>query len=409
MRRFTQNWQTSHLRMMSNNIRRRHTWFTDRATPRQFANLMLAGSQFLLKQDVMRAWPVLVKVDISPLCNLRCTYCIHADPASGRSHLLEEQSFRGNQRMALNQFARLVDEISGKSMAVSLYYLGDPLVHPDLARMCRLAAAARLNSHISTNFSFNLSDARLYELVTSGLTHLTVCVDAMHQESYERTRVGGRLQVVLNNLERVLAIRQDSGQRYPRVEVQYIKFQHNLSDIEDAAAWCRARGVDQFTDYWGNLHNYTDLQPGGYQVFGPKPDRRVPQCAWPHFALQVKYNGDVIPCCYYRHADQYRDGADGRVVGNVFDTSVWDVWNSPEYRRLRRLVANPEREAAKPEQASAFCQGCPTIFHTDSASHELLGSEHRWEDLYLRDGRRVVRLAAPASESRAAGREFPTA
>jgi MoaA/NifB/PqqE/SkfB family radical SAM enzyme len=287
--------------------------------------------------------------------------------------------------MSLEQFTRLAREIGGKSMAVSLYYVGDPLVHPDLDAMCGVARDARLNVHISSNFSFGLSDERIERLVTSGLTHLTVCVDAMRQETYERTRVGGKIAVVLNNLERVMRVRRALGQRYPKMEVQFIKFQHNVGELEEAARWCAEQGVDQFTDYWGNLHNYADTAPGTYSVFGPKRQKAVPHCSWPHFALQVKYNGDVIPCCYYREADQYRTDADSRVVGNVFQTSVWEVWNSPEYKLLRRIVSNPERVLAEPGLAETFCQGCPTLFETDSAKNKLSADKHRWEDIYLLD------------------------
>ena len=394
MRRFTQNWRRGPILMMVNNVRRRRQWFTENAGPGQVANLVLAGAQFALKNETMRAWPVLVKVDISPLCNLKCTYCVHALPSEQGNPPLQAQSFKSRHKMALDQYERLVAEIAGKSMAVSLYYLGDPLIHPDLDEMCRLARAARLNSHISSHFSFNLSDARIHSLVTSGLTHLTVCVDAMRQETYERTRVGGRLDLVLRNLDRVLWVRRELRQRYPRVEVQFIKFQHNLDQIDDAARWCAEHGVDQFTDYWGHLHNYADVAPGAYDVFAPKANRRLPQCMWPHFSLQIKYNGEVIPCCYHRHTDQYRgDGkGDSRIVGNVFQTSVWEVWNSPAYRRLRRLVSNPARALSEPSLAGTFCDGCPSIFETDADAHTRKGDAYRWEDLYTRDARhRVVR------------------
>jgi len=392
VRRFSQNWQTGHLRMMFHNVTRRREWFTENASPRQYANLLLAAAEFGLKHEVMRAWPVLAKVDISPLCNLSCTYCVHARSVEPSNPILQSQSFHGHQRMPLEQFARIVDELAGKTLAVSLYYLGDPLVHPDLARMCQIVADSGLNSHISSNFSFNLSDARLESLVRSGLTHLTVCVDAMRQESYERTRVGGRLHVVLHNLERLLSIRRELGQVYPKVEVQYIKFQHNVDQLEEAARWCNERGVDRFTDYWGNLHNYTDLQPGNYQVFGPKANKPLPQCAWPHFALQIKYNGDVIPCCYYRHGDQYRDGADSRAIGNVFDTSVWEVWNDDPYQQLRRLVSNPTRATTHTALAETFCTGCPTIYQTNAEEHRRIADVHHWEERYQRDEHnRVVR------------------
>jgi MoaA/NifB/PqqE/SkfB family radical SAM enzyme len=387
MRRSSQTWASSHLVNMLSNIRRRRSWLGD-ATPRQLANLLLAGAEFSMKREKIRAWPVILKVDISPLCNLRCTYCVHAPPPAGAP---TTQLFNARQRMSLEDFARIVEEVAGKSMALSLYYLGDPLVHPDLDEMCRIARRGRLNSHISTNFSFNLSDERLCSLVTSGLTHLTVAVDAMRQETYERTRVGGRLDVVLDNLERLLRIRRELGQARPHVEVQFIKFQHNLGEMADAARWCSDRGVDQFTTYWGNLHNYEDVAPDEYEVFGPKANGLLPQCTWPYFSLQIKYNGDVIPCCYYREAEQYRADGDARIVGNVFQTGVWDVWNSPPYRQLRRLVANPERAGRDPTLAETFCQGCSAVFQTDRDRHVLTADKHRWEDVYVRDERGIVR------------------
>ncbi len=408
MRQVSQDWDSGHLRMMFDNVRRRQEWFTENTSPRQLANAVVAFGQFGLKKEIVRAWPVLVKVDISPLCNLRCTYCVHARPSdedqSEAGELLRLQSFRPAQKMPVAQFAAIAEEIRGKSMAVSLYYLGDPLVHPQLDEICGLCAEARLNSHISSNFSFRLSDERIASLVTSGLTHLTVCVDGMTQESYERTRVGGRLDVVLDNLRRVLEVRRQLGMKRPKVEVQFIKFRHNLGELDDAAAWAARHGVDQFTSYWGNLHNYTDLTTSNSGVFAPKPDRSLPQCTWPYFSMQIKYNGDVIPCCYHRHGEQYAGpDADSRIVGNVFESSVWEVWNSREYRALRRLVARPQRSLAEPELRTTFCEGCPTVFDTDSNVRVRHGHEHDWDDLYTRDRRgRVWRRDAQSDAARGA-------
>jgi MoaA/NifB/PqqE/SkfB family radical SAM enzyme len=166
-----------------------------------------------------------------------------------------------------------------------------------------------------------------------------------------------------------------------------------------------AHGVDQFTSYWGHLHNYTDLTTSNYGVFTPKADRRLPQCTWPYFSMQIKYNGDVIPCCYHRHGEQYAGpGADSRVVGNVFESSVWDVWNSREYQALRRIVASPRRSLAEPELRTTFCDGCPTIFETDAKLRVRRGYEHDWDDLYTRDRRgRVWRREAKSGAPGRAG------
>jgi MoaA/NifB/PqqE/SkfB family radical SAM enzyme len=388
MRRFTQEWKAGAVVTALNNFRRRREWFVDGISARQASNLLLAGTHFALRREVVRSWPVLVKVDISPLCNLRCTYCVHASP--GQDDALLSQVFRGHQMMSVERFERIAREIGGRSAAVALYYVGDPLMHPDLSAICAVAARFRLNSHVSTNFSFGLSDDQLSALVASGLSHLTVCVDGMTQEHYDRTRVGGRIDRVLDNLDRLLAIRRELGRRLPKVEVQYIKYQHNLDEIEDAARWAGERGVDQFTDYWGNLYNYADIAPERYDVLGPKRPSGLPLCAWPHFAMQIKWDGDVLPCCYHRVAEQYRPDGDSRPIGNVFTTSVAEVWNSPAYRNLRRLVADPRRSTTEPELGGTFCEGCPAVFDTTSTAEERTGERWPWEALYERDQRRRV-------------------
>jgi MoaA/NifB/PqqE/SkfB family radical SAM enzyme len=302
--------------------------------------------------------------------------------------------------MSPADFQRIVDQVAGRTMAVSLYYLGDPLTHPDLDEICTIAWKAGLNSHVSSNFSFVLADGRIRTLVSSGLTHLTVCVDGLTQETYGRTRVGGRIDLVLDNLERLLRCRRELGRTYPRVEVQFIKFQHNLHELGAAAERCRALGVDQFTEMWGGLHNYADVAPGTYRVGAPKPERSLPHCVWPHFSMQIKYNGDVIPCCTHRLATQYHPTAETRALGNVLAAPLREVWNSPAYRAVRRFVSNPERVRDEPGLADTFCDGCDTIFDTGMKEGRRMADQHRWEDLYQIDSRRRVtkrNAAGPAA------------
>jgi MoaA/NifB/PqqE/SkfB family radical SAM enzyme len=381
------------------NTRRRLGWFLDNLSPARAANLALAGAEFLARREVMRAWPVVLKVDISPLCNLACTICVHARPSESSHGPLKQQQFRAAQKMPLSAFEQLVDEVHGRTSALSLYYLGDPLMHPDLAAMCRYAARYRLNTHVSTNLSFDLDDAAVEKLVESGLTHLTVCVDGLTQELYQRTRVGGNIERVIDNLSRIVRHRNALGRTFPKVEVQFIKYQHNEHERDEAAARFAALGIDQFTDYWGALYNYTDLVAGSYyDVHGPRAAGAIPRCLWPHFAMVVKFDGDVIPCCNYRHGEQYVAGGkgDARVVGNALRDGVRAVWNSEPYRAMRRLVSNPARAAAEPESERSFCSGCPSVYETSIDDVRLRGQAHAWDEVYERDARGHVRRRAQA-------------
>ncbi len=339
---------------------RRTGWFLENLTLRKFANLCLAGAEFLLKREKMLAWPLVLKIDISPLCNLRCTVCVHAKP-NGQD-FLENQYFHKSQKMPVESYRKIINEVKGKTTAVSLYYMGDPLLHPDLDEMCRIAYDAGLNVHISTNFSFRLSDERIKSLVNSGATHITVAVDGLSQEKYERTRINGNLQWVLDNLKRMCEFKKERNQVYPKIEVQYLCFDYNIDELEPAKRLFAEWGVDQVSIKEGDTENWASLGLRKYKVTGRKPAKFLPRCEWPHFFTVIKYNGDAIPCCTYREREQYSKVDDPRAVGNVFQTSVREVWNSPRYQQMRRLISNPAKCASDPNEDKSFCYGCTRVY-----------------------------------------------
>ncbi|MHC4609306.1 MAG: SPASM domain-containing protein, partial [Planctomycetota bacterium] len=139
-----------------------------------------------------------------------------------------------------------------------------------------------------------------------------------------------------------------------------------------------------------------------YTVFRPKKNRWLPQCHWPHFFMQLKYNGDVLPCCCYRLGQQYTRVDDPRSVGNVLETSVREVWNSIHYQQSRRLASNPQSVESDPSLGKNFCDACPRIFDTDFAERTCrFGKDFSFEELYTIgvNGRPVRRgqVAVPAA------------
>jgi MoaA/NifB/PqqE/SkfB family radical SAM enzyme len=347
---------------------RRQSWLLDGMTPRKLANLTLAGLGYAAKRESIDTYPLILKVDISPLCNLRCPVCIHAKSDS-RLPLLAQQKFSASQKMSLEQFSKIVDEVEGKTLALSLYYIGDPYMHPDLDEMCAIARAANINVHVSSNFSFNFSSERIASIVRSGLTHLTVCVDGLTQSTYARTRIGGNVDLVLANLRRICQYKQRHRLDYPKVEVQMLRYEHNRHELEPIRRLARDLGVDDVTDYAGMTDNWTEQEPENWNTLGPKRTTRLPLCFWPYISMVIKYDGDVVPCCYHRQGKQYTNLPDKRVVGNVFESSVRAVWNCDEYKRIRRLVSSPERVRTDDTLSRSFCEGCSVVFENERAQN----------------------------------------
>jgi len=362
---------------------RRREWLFRRLSLRKIVNLVRASFAFGLKRETTGAMPAVVKIDVNPVCNLSCTMCIHADPNGATQ--IAGQDFSPQQNMTVEQYSKIIDQLKGHTASVSLYTWGDPIVHPDLTTMCRIAADARLQTHISTNFSRKLSDQEVYDIVDSGLSHLTVCVDGLTQELYERTRVGGRIAWVLDNLDRLTKYRKQKGQELPLVEVQFIKYRHNVHEEDDARKLCEEMGVNKFSTFWGALHNLADVMPENLETFGPKPDAALPGCFWPHYSMVIKYNGDVIPCCEHRGAAQHAPGADQRTLGNVFDTSVREVWNSPAYQATRRLVNNPTGADDDADTKDNYCRDCFVIYDTNINEKRRWANEHDYEEIFEKE------------------------
>jgi MoaA/NifB/PqqE/SkfB family radical SAM enzyme len=314
-------------------------------------------------------WPLALKIDISPACNLKCVSCIHAEP--GNDELLCRQQF-SNKRMNVRQFRAIVDEVQGHVSAVSLYYLGDPFAHPDVDEMCAAASKAGLNVHLSTNFSFRLSDARIQEIIKSGASHLTVCVDGFSQETYQRTRIGGHLPWVLSNLERLCSARRVLHRNTPKVEVQFLKYRHNTHELAAARSWLKRIGVDSIVDRWGMVNNCVDLDPSRYRVLAPRPSKPLPLCPWPYNSMLIRYDGEVLPCCNHRLGTQYIEPMTGWGLGNVFASGVREVWHSASYRRLRRIVCAPVRELSQGD----FCFGCSNLCLSTGTGNRRMAPDH---------------------------------
>jgi MoaA/NifB/PqqE/SkfB family radical SAM enzyme len=365
------------------NLRRRLGWFLDdNLHPKKMLNLSAALSAYGTRSERVMAAPPILKLDISPLCNLKCVACLHAhDVFAGDDPEMARQDFNKSQRMTVAQVREILEQVKGRTSAVSMYYYGDPMVHRDMDDISAVISEMGMNSHVSTNYSFKLSDERIRSIVTSGLTHLTVCVDGLTQETYAITRIGGKIDQVLDNLERTIRFRNELGRVYPKVEVQYIRFQHNVHEYEEAEKRLKQIGIDELTTYWGNLHSMSWSALENYETLKHHDSDLFPKCMWPWVYMLVKYDGDVIPCCNHRVTEQYtKDPSLDRSFGNVFEDGVMAVWNSEKYRQARRLAAKPARVASEPCLEGSFCNDCPKLFETTKSGRGAQNNQLR--DLY---------------------------
>jgi MoaA/NifB/PqqE/SkfB family radical SAM enzyme len=369
------------LRLSSNfaRLKRRCGWLLGSNWPFKAINITLTFASYVLGLKKNLGKPVILKVDLSPNCNLKCTACVHADPTSLPTPDLRGQNFTPKQFMNPTEFETIISSCSPYLSAVSLYYLGDPLIHPQLSEFIRIANAYSVNTHVNTNFSFVLSDSRIESLVTSGLTHFTACMDGFTQETYSKTRVNGNIDLVKNNLKRLIEYKIKHNSNI-HVEVQYLSFDHNRHEVDLARNFCRDLGPVTFTIIRGYLNNYCDTNEQYVSVLKYYSDTLLPKCFWPYFSTVIKYNGDVIPCCFHRMGEAYSSYHHNHSLGNVIQTSVTDVWNSISYQNLRKAMKHPKYIKAKDSSGiSHFCDGCNVVCQRKTVRNV---SGKNWDAIY---------------------------
>ncbi|MBI2524634.1 MAG: SPASM domain-containing protein [Candidatus Rokubacteria bacterium] len=345
---------------------RRQGWMNENLTLRKALEMGSASFQFLAKREILRSYPLILKVDISPRCHMACTICVHAKPR-GDGGPLDQQRLRG--RMSRGQFEGIVNEARERALAISMYYMGDPYAHSEVDSFCRLAFDARVNVHLSTSFSFPFSDQRIAHIAESGVTHLTICIDGATQELYGVSRVGGRLDWVLSNLRRLAEYRNRHDLRYPKIEIQCLSFPHNRHQVQAVRCMTRELGADDFFTYEGYKDNWADRVVSEYVIHGPKVTRPIPRCYWPYVLMLIKYNGDVIPCCVHRIGEQYTERRTEHILGNVFESGVRGVWNNGAYQAIRRVVSNPGHASQTGELEASFCHGCSAVNRTNQGEY----------------------------------------
>ena len=331
---------------------RRRIWVLHGLNLYKFNNLVKILISLMFQSRKVHSLPFTLKIDTTPNCQLKCLICNFRENGSLRLK---------NTEMSTALFEKIVKEVKGVTSALSLYYLGEPFMNKDTLSMVETASHSKFSIFISSNFSFNFKNKEIERLVDSGLTSLTVCIDGMTQDIYERTRRGGKLDFVLNNLKNVQQYKLEKHHKFPLVEIQFLKYPHNEHQIPEAKRYAFSIGIKDFTVIKGTTNTWEEGNAARDEVPSQKKSF-IPRCVWPWTSMVILWNGDVIPCCKYRFDEQFKSKAEQRyILGNINDQTIRDIWNSKKYQLIRSMVSAPYKFIDK-KYNNIFCYGCRFIY-----------------------------------------------
>ena len=154
------------------------------------------GYRFGLSKAI--SMPKLITVEPTNHCDLKCPLC----PTGIGDKSVEYGLLR------LEKFKKVIDIFGKWAQTIQLFSWGEPTLNKSFIEMIRYASQDpyKIRSSTSVNLN-NVTDEQIKGLLTSNLDLLTISIDGITQEIYEKYRVGGNLKTVFDNLKKLIAFR----------------------------------------------------------------------------------------------------------------------------------------------------------------------------------------------------------
>ncbi len=300
----------------------------------------LLGSYYLsklLKKPLHHGMPIVLEVEPTTSCNLRCPQC----PSGLRSFT------RNTGMLDFPLFKSIIDEVYQDLVWLVLYFQGEPFLNKQFLEFVKYAASKNIYTATSSNAHY-FTDDMAKQTVQSGLDRLIISIDGTTQESYSKYRVGGNLDKVIDGTKNILEWKQKLNSSTPHVIWQFIAFKHNEHEIETIKQLAKEMGVDELGIKTAQVYDYetdedfiptrSDLsryEKGADGKFHIK-NKFFNQCWKMWRSSVITWDGLVVPCCFDKDAQHQ--------FGNIAQQSFTRVWQSPQYNQFRQAILKSRKE-----------------------------------------------------------------
>jgi len=233
-----------------------------------------------------------LRVSVTDRCNFRCGYCMPRE-VYGRDHAFLPRS----EILDFEEIVRIVR--AGVSLGVRKVRLtgGEPLVRRNLEQLVRMLAAVDGIEDLTLTTNGSLLAAKADALAAAGLHRVTVSLDALDDETFQRMNdVGFPVAKVLDGI----AAAERAGLGPVKVNA-VVRRSLNADAVLDLAERFRGTGITvRFIEFMDVGHT------NGWRLDDVVPAAEIVErigARWPIEALEPGYRGEVA--VRYR----YRDGA----------------------------------------------------------------------------------------------------
>lgn len=311
-------------------------------TFRRLLNIVKTGTSFLLsailKKNIVWGIPATLTIEPTNVCNLKCPLCT---TGSGEME-------RVTGKMSTETFEEIMKKMGDDIFFLLIYHQGEPYINKHFFDFIRIAKEKKIYVTTSTNGHY-FTDENIAATIESGLDSMIVSVDGVTQESFEKYRVGGNLQKVIDGTKNLIQERKKRKSRTPNVALQFLVMKHNESEIESVHELAKKIGADRVLIKNIEVRSYKealDWLPNEkafrrYEItendFIVKGQSEKQACSRPWMSTLVNWDGTFVPCCFDKN---------GRYpMGNIHKSAKMDeIWNGDAITDFRKKLLQDRKQ-----------------------------------------------------------------
>ncbi|ORJ63483.1 radical SAM protein [Geothermobacter hydrogeniphilus] len=271
------------------------------------------------RHKTLTRFPMHLDFDLTNACTLACPFC-------PRTQLVRQGRYPGTYRMPFEVYEKALREGAEKGLlAINLNAGGEPLLHPDLPRMVKLAADLGILDIMLHTSAVHLDEAMARSLIEGGLTKLIISFDSPIPEHYEQLRKNARFDAVVANINRAIDLKKELRSLTPFIRINMVQMKENHHERQQMIDFWRERidglGFLEYINYyqWDDRDRY--VHPVRYQ------EDFV--CEKPWQRLGIAHDGRIKFC--------HLDDLDEVTLGTIIDTPIEEAWQGAQMQAYREL------------------------------------------------------------------------
>lgn len=296
-------------------FRRHFLSFLTHLTFKKVINLILNEIEMRLVIISPKSLPPYLKIEPTPLCQLRCIAC-------GQSKPDFRKQFNNSMHLSLEELKKIIDPISSTTLGISFSVYGEPLLNKNLISMIKYISSKNIGVSFPTNFSVKLGNEEIKRLAKSGLDSIVVSLDGASEDIYNKYRIGGNFNLILKNVKLLSDAKKRLGLKKCRIIWKFIVFDYNKHEVEIVKKQYKSLGFDSY-EFVSNFQG--DLSKNTKDIYNKSMIKNKKPCYWLWNTIVIRWDGTILPCC---SSLQFN-------LGNAIEENIKKIWNNEKYKTLR--------------------------------------------------------------------------